>query len=246
MKSCIVHARQGKRGRAVEAATHEQCVRAFLLGKQRLLRSVSLALSRIEHHGKLVEDEEWSSAAHCYWVALWFECGFLICFLPLGFDIGLRTVPIFRFYEGTRVREREYLVTFIVRVSFQAFSCVGFEFLSCCTRICFFLFCFLSAFDVIWLWFGWFCDDAASPPRDQGTFELSLCGAKPYSNYNFRLIFFSSPRFIVWLKRQICPVCLLFNPLFWLHLTAQACPKIWSGEMCGSASHRAMVIIGSL
>jgi hypothetical protein len=35
--------------------THEQCVLAFLLGKQLLLRSVPLALSRIEHHGKLVK-----------------------------------------------------------------------------------------------------------------------------------------------------------------------------------------------
>lgn len=246
MKSCIVHARQGKRGRAVEAATHTSSVFELSCCGS----SVCWDLFLLHCHGSSIMVSLWrrkvivccSLLLGCSLIWMWFPH----LFLPLGFDIGLRTVPIFRFYEGTRVREREYLVTFIVRVSFQAFSCVGFEFLSCCTRICFFLFCFLSAFDVIWLWFGWFCDDAASPPRDQGTFELSLCGAKPYSNYNFRLIFFSSPRFIVWLKRQICPVCLLFNPLFLLHLTAQACPKIWSGEMCGSASHRAMVIIGSL
>jgi hypothetical protein len=90
----------------------------------------------------------------------------------------------------------------------------------------------------------WWCSLSAS--RSRYVFELSLCGTKPYSNYNFWLIFFSSSRFIVCLKRQIYPICLLFNPFFWFHLTAQACPKIWSGEMCGSASHRAMVIIGSL
>jgi hypothetical protein len=104
MKSCVGHARQ-ERTRSRRSNTQEQCVRAFFLG-QRLLRSVPLALSRIEHHGKLVKKK-----------------GDRLLLIVIGFLFDLNVVSssvssswlrhrveedgtYFRFYEGTRVRER--------------------------------------------------------------------------------------------------------------------------------------------
>ncbi len=76
-----------------------------LLG-QRLLRSVPLALSRIEHHGKLVKKK---------------SDRLLLIVIGLLFDLNMVSSSVssswlrhrvedgstyFRFYEGTRVRER--------------------------------------------------------------------------------------------------------------------------------------------
>ncbi len=102
MKKSIVHARQ-ERTRSRRSNTQEQCVRAFLLG-QRLLRSVSLALSRIEHHGKLVKTK--SDRLQLILIGLLFDLNVVPSSVSSSWlRHRVEDGTYFRFYEGTKVRE---------------------------------------------------------------------------------------------------------------------------------------------
>jgi hypothetical protein len=96
---------QGKSGRGVGRATHTGAVCSSFLAGAAFVEIVPLALSRIEHHGKLVKKKSDR--------LLLIVIGFLFDLSVVSSSVSSSSLrhrvedcTYFRFYEGTRVRER--------------------------------------------------------------------------------------------------------------------------------------------
>ncbi len=96
---------QDKRGRGVGGATHTSSVFELSCWGRRLLRSVPLALTRIEHHGKLAKKK--SNRLLLIVIGFLFDLNVVSSSVSSSwFRHRVEDDTYFRFYEGTRVRER--------------------------------------------------------------------------------------------------------------------------------------------